>query len=87
MTIALISLGLLFILVLVWNFMETSEGSGFSTIALALSSIWFTLCIIAFNRIDKPTALDVYRGSTTLQITYQDSIPIDSVVVFKNKEK
>lgn len=31
----------------------------------------------------KPTALDVYRGKTTLQITYKDSIPIDSVVVFK----
>lgn len=30
-----------------------------------------------------PTALDVYRGKTTLQITYRDSIPVDSVVVFK----
>lgn len=32
-----------------------------------------------------PKAIDVYRGNTTLQITYQDSIPIDSVVVFKEK--
>lgn len=31
-----------------------------------------------------PTALDVYRGRTTLQITYKDSIAIDSVVVFKD---
>ena len=31
-----------------------------------------------------PTALDVYRGRTTLQITYKDSVAIDSVVVFKN---
>lgn len=30
-------------------------------------------------------AIEVYRGNTTLQITYQDSIPIDSVVVYKNK--
>lgn len=30
-----------------------------------------------------PTALDVYQGKTTLEITYQDSIPVDSVVVFK----
>lgn len=30
-----------------------------------------------------PTALDVYRGKTTLEITYRDSIPVDSVVVFK----
>lgn len=30
-------------------------------------------------------AIEVYRGNTTLQITYQDSVPIDSVVVYKNK--
>ena len=30
-------------------------------------------------------AIEVYRGNTTLQITYEDSIPIDSVVVYKNK--
>ena len=30
-----------------------------------------------------PTALDVYQGNTTLEITYRDSIPVDSVVVFK----
>lgn len=32
-----------------------------------------------------PTALDVYRGRTTLQITYKDSVAIDSVVVFKDE--
>lgn len=31
----------------------------------------------------KPTAMDVYQGKTTLEITYKDSIAIDSVVVFK----
>jgi TRAP-type C4-dicarboxylate transport system permease small subunit len=30
-------------------------------------------------------AIDVYRGKTTLEITYKDNIPIDSVVVYKNK--
>ena len=30
-----------------------------------------------------PTALDVYRGKTTLEITYKDSVAVDSVVVFK----
>ena len=30
-----------------------------------------------------PTALDVYQGKTTLEITYRDSIPVDSVVIFK----
>ena len=33
---------------------------------------------------NEPTAIDVYRGKTTLQITYKDSVAMDSVVVFKN---
>ena len=33
----------------------------------------------------KPTAMDVYQGKTTLEITYKDGVPVDSVVVFKNK--
>lgn len=33
----------------------------------------------------KPTAMDVYQGKTTLDITYKDDVPVDSVVVFKNK--
>ena len=36
---------------------------------------------------DKPTAIDVYRDKTTLEITYKDGVPIDSVVVYKNKKK
>lgn len=27
------------------------------------------------------TPMDVYRGKTTLEITYKDSIPIDTIVV------
>jgi hypothetical protein len=30
-----------------------------------------------------PSALDVYRGKTTLEITYRDSVAIDSTVVYK----
>lgn len=33
----------------------------------------------------KPTALDVYRGKTTLEITYRDSVALDSTVVYKVK--
>ena len=47
---------------------------------------WF-LSAYVFNQGDsnKPQAIDVYRGNTTLEITYRDSVAIDSVVVFKNK--
>ena len=33
----------------------------------------------------QPTALDVYRGKTTLEITYRDNVAIDSTVVYKVK--
>ena len=36
---------------------------------------------------NKPTAMDVYQGKTTLEITYKNDVPVDSVVVFKNKEE
>lgn len=34
-----------------------------------------------------PTAVDVYRGKTTLEITYRDSVAVDSVVVWKEGMK
>lgn len=37
------------------------------------------------NSAKEPTALEVYRGKTTLEITYRDSVAIDSTVVYKMK--
>jgi hypothetical protein len=33
---------------------------------------------------NKPKAMDVYQGKTTLEITYKDGVPVDSIVVFKD---
>ena len=33
-----------------------------------------------------PTAIDVYRGKTDLEITYRNDEIVDSTVVFKNKK-
>lgn len=46
--------------------------------------VFFLLLKVAFNQTSKPTAMDVYQGKTTLEITYKDSIPVDSVVVWKD---
>ena len=46
-------------------------------------NIIIAFCLIINLR--KPKAIDVYQGNTTLEITYKDRIPIDSVVVWKNK--
>ena len=37
--------------------------------------------IIVDSQCIKP--IDVYRGKTTLEITYRDSVAVDSVVVYK----
>ena len=46
-------------------------------------NIIIAFCLIINLR--KPRAIDVYQDNTTLEITYKDSIPIDSVVVWKNR--
>ena len=43
-----------------------------------------SLIMITCNK-SEPTALDVYQNKTTLEITYRDNIPVDSIVVFKYK--
>lgn len=39
--------------------------------------------IVVLSLAGTPSAIDVYRGKTTLQITYKDTIPVDTTVVFK----
>ena len=46
-------------------------------------NIIIAFCLIINLR--KPKAIDVYQGNTTLEITYKDNVPIDSVVVWKHK--
>ena len=46
-------------------------------------NIIIAICLIINLR--KPKAIDVYKGNATLEITYKDNVPIDSVVVWKNK--
>ena len=38
---------------------------------------------VVINNRKIPQAIDVYKDKTTLEIIYKDSVPIDSVVVFK----
>ena len=43
--------------------------------------ILFICC--AIDKETNPTAIDVYRGKTTLEVTYKNGVAIDSTVVFK----
>ena len=63
----------------------SGEKALFAYVSIVLYFVGIILCIVGLGRIihSHPQAIDVYRGKTTLQITYKDSIPVDSVVVFK----
>ena len=52
-------------------------------ILITLFFLSFTSCILLFIHLMKPTAIDVYEGRTTLEITYKDGVPVDSTVVWK----
>lgn len=57
-----------------------------SLLGMILGSIISIIIITLGDDKNKyPTAIDVYKGKTTLEITYRDSVAIDSVVIFKNK--
>ena len=45
----------------------------------------FLVLLLLISYMKKPTAIDVYEGKTTLEITYRDKVPIDSIVVWKSK--
>ena len=51
--------------------------------SLSLTVAVLMLTSILETKNPHPTALDVYRGKTTLEITYRDSVAIDSTVVYK----
>ena len=60
------------------------------------STVWFVLvsssllifailAIALYLKGEQPKAIDVYKGRTTLEITYKNGVPIDSTVVWKSK--
>lgn len=52
---------------------------------LAICGIFAFVSVQEMMKIEnpKPAAIDVYRDKTTLEVTYRDSVAIDSTVVFK----
>ena len=77
---------ILFIILMILLFfdiiVEHELGLLFRIISYVILLTIFILCLIYWT---KPTAIDVYRGKTTLEITYKDGTPIDSTVVWKDK--
>ena len=74
---------LLLVLAFVWNMSSKNIDRAISCFFTIMISTILTGALIDYNSKNNPTALDVYQGKTTLEITYRDSIPVDSIVVFK----
>lgn len=72
---------LLLALTFIWNvFSKNNYNKAISCFCVI---IMLTVALINDSSKDEPTAMDVYQGKTTLEVTYRDSIPVDSVVVYK----
>ena len=77
-----LAFGVLTIVTAVLREVHNKEGMSVATMVCAvLFGAFFVITMIQ----SEPTALDVYRGKTTLEITYRDSVAIDSTVVYKVK--
>lgn len=80
--------GLLYAIFLFWNVStDNKDNRFFSAFLLTISAIILATLILYDENKNIPTALDVYQSKTTLEIIYRDSIPVDSIVVFKEEFK
>lgn len=69
-----------FLTSLIWIFLKTEDIDWTITLILYIVGI---LNITTYNYTITPSALDVYKGKTVLKITYEDKIPVDTVVIYK----
>lgn len=80
--IALLVLGLIFLCI---SFKKDGDAAGTGI----MGAVWLFIGLMILGGLtgffdsNTPTAMDVYRGKTTLKITYVDSVAVDSVVVYK----
>lgn len=85
-----IAFAITFIIVCVFTGLNTGKNNKLKKVGeigtIISVLVLYILGAINIQRLENTIpAIEVYRGNTVLQITYQDSIPIDSVVVYKNK--
>ena len=85
-TNSMIILGLIFIIIgsILIAVLIMSEQTDGLTIIGSVSSAFLIIGGAGCIHDGKyPSAIDVYRGKTTLQVTYKDNIPTDTIVVYK----
>ena len=89
--IGVIIIGILICVSVIWAAFEGRNSSCDFNIGVPMGIAVGTLMTIEVVLLadiigePKPSALDVYRGNTELEITSVNGVPTDSVVVFKEK--
>lgn len=77
-------MGLIYVLALIWNNVTNDKDARmFSALLLTFSAIMFIILLLVYQDRNTPSAKSVYEGKTTLEITYRDGIPVDTIVVLK----
>lgn len=66
---------------------DDKKNNVVGTIVLIISVALFLFLVFykPQNKSNSPKAIDVYRGKTELEITYRDTVAIDSTVVWKKE--
>jgi hypothetical protein len=78
--------GLIFIIALC-VYLWPSDNTLIPFVICGTLSLAFGICILSAGLVSlTPSAIDVYRGKTTLEITYKGGVPVDTVVVFKERK-
>lgn len=82
--VASIFIGMVLIISIIVVIIGIKEKDWFNII---MGSIFIIICIVcvvgAMLASPEPTALDVYRGLTELEVTSVNGVPQDTIVVFK----
>ena len=85
MVITIICAICIIIIVILAAILDMNKG-GSTIIGILLGVIISILAMTIIEEISQSIKpIDVYRGKTTLEITYRDSIAIDSVVIWKEE--
>ena len=71
-----------------WSIMKLIQDTKLDDKFLIFILSVYSLLVLwlSFSCLKEPRAIDVYNGTTTLEITYKDNIPVDSTVVWKNNK-
>ena len=76
-------LALVVLIILMWVGLYSDNVNIMEFVLLSIATIIVFFAFTMYS--SSPKAIDVYRGRTILEITYRDEIPVDSVVVFKER--